>query len=228
MQQWLRPIRRDGPGTGWKSLWNHQLWGRLRLWRSVSSHAFGCADRHLQLLRAGELHGWGTAVRRARAGHGRQFVRNHGVWRSVLPRHSLPRIAGRRFYEPVQLLRRSRLRTGRQPCGCVGTGDGWRLLWHDAGIRKLRPGDHIPSCRRPGSVCGGAAAAGKAGAPVIILGSDLSGATSVTFNGTPASFTVASAAEITTAVPAGAHSGGIQVMTPGGTLASNVPFFVVP
>jgi uncharacterized repeat protein (TIGR03803 family) len=70
--------------------------------------------------------------------------------------------------------------------------------------------------------------AGKAGAPVIILGSDLSGATSVTFNGTPASFTVASAAEITTAVPAGAHSGGIQVMTPGGTLASNVPFFVVP
>jgi uncharacterized repeat protein (TIGR03803 family) len=70
--------------------------------------------------------------------------------------------------------------------------------------------------------------AGKVGAAVIILGSDLSGATSVTFNGTTASFTVATATEITTAVPAGAHSGAIQVMTPGGALASNVPFFAVP
>jgi uncharacterized protein (TIGR03437 family) len=61
---------------------------------------------------------------------------------------------------------------------------------------------------------------------LIILGSDLTGATSVTFNGTPATFTVVSATEIKTSVPVGATTGPLVVTTPGGTLSSNVIFRV--
>jgi uncharacterized repeat protein (TIGR03803 family) len=71
-------------------------------------------------------------------------------------------------------------------------------------------------------------AVGLVGAPVNILGSDLTGATSVTFNGTPATFAVVSAREITTTVPTGATSGKVQVVTPSGTLSSNVAFEVAP
>jgi uncharacterized repeat protein (TIGR03803 family) len=67
---------------------------------------------------------------------------------------------------------------------------------------------------------------GKLGKTVKILGTDLTGAASVTFNGAPAAFTVASASEITTTVPAGATTGIVQVVTPLGSLSSNVPFRV--
>ncbi len=67
----------------------------------------------------------------------------------------------------------------------------------------------------------------KVGKPINILGSDLTGATNVTFNGTPATFTVVSPSLITTSVPTGATTGPVQVVTPGGTLTSNVPFQVV-
>jgi uncharacterized repeat protein (TIGR03803 family) len=66
--------------------------------------------------------------------------------------------------------------------------------------------------------------AGKAGMAVTVLGTDLTGATSVTFNGTPAVFTVVKASEIATTVPAGAGTGVVTVVTPGGTLTSNVAF----
>jgi uncharacterized repeat protein (TIGR03803 family) len=73
---------------------------------------------------------------------------------------------------------------------------------------------------------------GKVGAAVRILGTDLTGASSVTFNGVPAVVGVSSApgivTEITTYVPAGASSGTVQVITPSGTLSSNVPFRVLP
>lgn len=69
-------------------------------------------------------------------------------------------------------------------------------------------------------------AAGKAASRVLILGTNLTGATSVTFNGVAASFSVVSATEISTTVPGGATTGTIQVATPGGTLSSNVPFRV--
>jgi len=68
---------------------------------------------------------------------------------------------------------------------------------------------------------------GKAGASVVILGTDLTGATSVTFNGTAATYNVVSATEITAEVPAGATTGTVEVVTPGGTLDSNVVFRVV-
>ena len=71
-------------------------------------------------------------------------------------------------------------------------------------------------------------ASGKVGAAVEILGTDLTGATSVSFNGTAATFTVVSSSLITTTVPAGATTGTIQVVTPSGTLSSNVPFRVLP
>jgi uncharacterized repeat protein (TIGR03803 family) len=67
---------------------------------------------------------------------------------------------------------------------------------------------------------------GKVGTSVRILGTDLTGATSVAFHGTAAAFTVVSASEITATVPAGATTGKIQVVTPGGTLLSNVSFRV--
>jgi uncharacterized repeat protein (TIGR03803 family) len=68
--------------------------------------------------------------------------------------------------------------------------------------------------------------AGKVGVAVTILGTSLTGATSVTFNGTAAMFTVKSKSEIATTVPTGATTGTVQVVTPGGTLSSNVPFTV--
>lgn len=69
---------------------------------------------------------------------------------------------------------------------------------------------------------------GKAGSRVNILGTDLTGSTRITFNGTPAAFTVLSPSEIATKVPAGATTGTVQVITPGGTLSSNVVFQVTP
>lgn len=69
---------------------------------------------------------------------------------------------------------------------------------------------------------------GSVAANVTILGSDLTGATSVSFGGAPAAFTVVSASEIATAVPAGATSGKVQVTTPSATLLSNVAFKVTP
>jgi uncharacterized repeat protein (TIGR03803 family) len=67
---------------------------------------------------------------------------------------------------------------------------------------------------------------GAVGAAVTILGTNLTGATSVTFNGTAATFTVRSKSEIATTVPTGATTGTVRVVTPGGTLSSNVPFRV--
>ncbi len=69
---------------------------------------------------------------------------------------------------------------------------------------------------------------GKVGAAIRILGTNLMGATSVTFNGTPAKFTVNSGSSINATVPAGATTGTVQVVTPGRTLSSNVPFKVMP
>ena len=69
--------------------------------------------------------------------------------------------------------------------------------------------------------------AGAVGTSVIILGTNLTGATSVTFNGTAAAFTVVSSSEITTTAPADATTGKVQVVTPSGTLTSNVNFQVL-
>jgi uncharacterized repeat protein (TIGR03803 family) len=67
---------------------------------------------------------------------------------------------------------------------------------------------------------------GKIGKHVIILGNGLTGATSVTFNGVPAVFTVEKDTAISVTVPTGATTGTVSVVTPSGTLNSN-PQFVV-
>ena len=69
---------------------------------------------------------------------------------------------------------------------------------------------------------------GKVGATITILGNNLTGATGVSFDGTPATITVDKASEIKTKVPAGATTGIVKVTTPNGTLTSNVPFRVTP
>jgi uncharacterized repeat protein (TIGR03803 family) len=67
---------------------------------------------------------------------------------------------------------------------------------------------------------------GEVGATVKILGNSLKGATSVTFKGTAATFKVVSSSEIITTVPTGATTGTVKVVTPSGTLSSNVAFLV--
>jgi uncharacterized repeat protein (TIGR03803 family) len=71
-------------------------------------------------------------------------------------------------------------------------------------------------------------ASGTVGASVIILGTNLTGATKVSFNGTAAKPTVISSTEIKATVPAGATTGTVTVTTPSGTLKSSVPFVVTP
>jgi uncharacterized repeat protein (TIGR03803 family) len=67
----------------------------------------------------------------------------------------------------------------------------------------------------------------RRGNQVEVLGQGLEGATSVSFNGTPASFNVISDTFILATVPAGATSGHITVTTASGTLTTNVPFRVL-
>jgi hypothetical protein len=73
-----------------------------------------------------------------------------------------------------------------------------------------------------------APARGPRGRQVTITGSDLTGATDVTFAGVSAGFTVDSPTQITATVPAGAESGPIAVTTPGGTDSSPSSFTITP
>ena len=59
-----------------------------------------------------------------------------------------------------------------------------------------------------------------------LQGTDLTGATKVTFNGVTAAFTVVSTTEIKTTVPTGSATGTVEVVTPSGTLKSNQVFVV--
>jgi uncharacterized protein (TIGR03437 family) len=68
---------------------------------------------------------------------------------------------------------------------------------------------------------------GKIGTVTKILGTDLTGATS-TFNGLSAALTVAAPTLIKATIPTGATTGPVEVVTPSGTLSSNVNFQVLP
>jgi len=72
-----------------------------------------------------------------------------------------------------------------------------------------------------------APASGKVGASIKILGSDLTGTTAVSFNGTAASFAIVKSTEIKAVVPTGATSGTVTVTTPLGVLNSSVSFHVL-
>jgi uncharacterized protein (TIGR03437 family) len=58
------------------------------------------------------------------------------------------------------------------------------------------------------------------------LGTGLTGATSVTFNGVSAEFKVSVSTVIKAIVPTGATTGLVEVVTPTGTLKSNVEYIV--
>jgi hypothetical protein len=68
---------------------------------------------------------------------------------------------------------------------------------------------------------------GLVGNPITLNGTGFANATAVNFNGTPATFTVNSATSISTVVPAGASTGLLTVITPGGSATSATPFTVV-
>jgi len=70
--------------------------------------------------------------------------------------------------------------------------------------------------------------AGGIGAPVSIRGAYFTGATSVRFNGTIATFSVVADTAISTTVPVGTRTGLVTVETPNGVVASPSPFVVAP
>jgi uncharacterized repeat protein (TIGR03803 family) len=67
---------------------------------------------------------------------------------------------------------------------------------------------------------------GKTGTTVTILGNNLLGSTSVTFNGASASFQAVSDTEIQATVPTEATTGAVEVTTNQGALKSSIPFRV--
>ena len=67
----------------------------------------------------------------------------------------------------------------------------------------------------------------KVGQTFLVLGQDFTGTTSVTLNGTPATFKVNSDTALIVTVPAGASSGYVTVNTTSGTLTSNALFYVL-
>ena len=67
----------------------------------------------------------------------------------------------------------------------------------------------------------------KVGQQFGILGHGLTGTSSVSLNGIPASFTGQSDTLLIATVPAGATTGYVTVTTPSGALTSNVQFRVI-
>jgi hypothetical protein len=69
---------------------------------------------------------------------------------------------------------------------------------------------------------------GQVGTPVTLIGTNFTSATAVKFNGTPATFTVTSATQISATVPTGATTGKIAVTTAGGSATTASNFTVSP
>jgi hypothetical protein len=69
---------------------------------------------------------------------------------------------------------------------------------------------------------------GPVGTSVPITGTGFTGASSVTFNGTAASYVINSPTSISATVPTGATTGPTSVTTPGGTASSSTSFTVIP
>jgi hypothetical protein len=103
----------------------------------------------------------------------------------------------------------------------------------DVGIETLTPAFTLmgweggTTAGAPPTITSFAPASGPVGTTVTITGTNLTGATSVTFNGASATFTVASATSIQATVPAGATTGPVGVTTPAGAATSTASFIVV-
>jgi uncharacterized repeat protein (TIGR03803 family) len=96
-----------------------------------------------------------------------------------------------------------------QECGVYGCGTVFSI---DLGL-----GPFVAFVRNPA----------KVGQLFGILGQGFTGTTNVSLNGIPASFTVVSDTFMRATVPPGATTGYVTVVTPSGTLTSNVPFRVL-
>jgi hypothetical protein len=79
---------------------------------------------------------------------------------------------------------------------------------------------------QPPAITSFSPASGPVGSLVTISGASLGGATTVTFNGLSADFTVVSSSSITATVPANATTGRIAVTTPDGSSVSATDFVV--
>jgi uncharacterized repeat protein (TIGR03803 family) len=101
---------------------------------------------------------------------------------------------------------------GSSPCNYFSAGCG-TVFSYNAGL-----GPFVALIRRIGRV----------GQRFLVLGQGLTGTTSVSLNGTPASFTVKLDTSLVAMVPTGATSGYVTVTTPSGTLTSNTLFYVLP
>jgi uncharacterized repeat protein (TIGR03803 family) len=96
-----------------------------------------------------------------------------------------------------------------------GASNGGTVYSYDLSLPMPRPG-----------ISKFSPASGPVGTAVTITGSNFLGATSVTFNGTAATFTVIGDNYISTTVPAGATTGPIAVTTPAGKATSSGSFTV--
>jgi parallel beta-helix repeat protein len=76
------------------------------------------------------------------------------------------------------------------------------------------------------SISGFSPSSGPAGTAVTISGSNLTGATTVSFGGASATYTIASDSQINAMVPTGAGSGPVSVTTPTGTALSSSTFTI--
>ena len=94
-------------------------------------------------------------------------------------------------------------------CGGGGTGSG-----------SGSPTPSVPT------ISGLQPSSGPEGATVVVAGTNLTGASALSFNGTAATFTVNSATQITATVPTGATTGKVSVTTPNGAATSSTNFTV--
>src|SRR5207302_983773 len=83
-----------------------------------------------------------------------------------------------------------------------------------------------PPSPSPPTISSFSPTSGPPGSTVTLTGTNFTGATTVTFGSTPASFGVDSASQISATVPANAATGRIAVTTPGGTAISGSDFAV--
>jgi IPT/TIG domain-containing protein/laminin G domain protein len=106
----------------------------------------------------------------------------------------------------------------------VGAKPGAGGDWYDGDMDEVSY--QISRTQSPPTITGFSPTSGPAGTSVTISGTNLTGASSVTFNGIAASYAVNSSTQITATVPSSASTGPISVSTGNGTAMSSTSFTV--